>query len=166
MANKSEVYSKVNKAYRVERGLVGEPLDPGQKAELVAEQEKAWAAAGEATSPAVAEEPATPKKIGPCTANLTTLGTRTETRIQQVTQQVVDAAGNNVLSNNGLPVVRRTEGPVQHTSAQSMLNYEEALTLGDQEWKPFGKCKDKWTCVVGTRRFLIPAEVYEQLCQA
>lgn len=99
----------------------------------------------------------------PADFDITTLGTRTETR--WVEKPVV--VGKTDL---GTDVITMKTLPVAVTKVQPILNLEEALSLGKRDWQPFPPKDGHWFCRVEQkgqrRRFLIPENVYEKVKDA
>jgi hypothetical protein len=181
MANAQAIRSAVNKSWRAERGLEGVTLDAEQKAEL---EEVIAAAIAEAKAegppeppsdngddPAEPEPsiPAKPPEGRPCTADLAKLGERTVQK--RVMRDVQVGTGDHG------PIYEKKEVVEYFTDLQGLLTYDEALTLGTQEWKPVKKRHGArsdtpaWsevthhTCIVGGRRFTVTAGDYKKLCQ-
>jgi hypothetical protein len=95
--------------------------------------------------------------------DITTLGTRTETRM--VEKAVV--VGKTDLGKDVITIKMR---PETVTKIQSILNLEEALSLGKRDWQPFPPYDGHWFCRVEQkdqhRRFLIRKDVYEKVKDA
>lgn len=93
----------------------------------------------------------------PADFDIATLGTRTETRM--VEKAIVVGR-----TDMGKDVITMKMKPVNITKLQPILNLEEALSLGKQDWQPFPPKEGYWFCRVEQkgqcRRFLIPQDVW------